>query len=34
MATPSPQKRPAELREWIEKTNYEYHVLDQPTIAD
>ena len=34
MATPSPEKRAAELRERIEKANYEYHVLDQPTIAD
>jgi DNA ligase (NAD+) len=34
MATPSPQKRTAELRERIEKANYEDHVLDQPTIAD
>jgi DNA ligase (NAD+) len=31
----SPQEqRAAELREKIEKANYEYHVLDQPTIAD
>jgi DNA ligase (NAD+) len=34
MATPSPEKRAAELRERTEKANYEYHVLDQPTIAD
>jgi DNA ligase (NAD+) len=34
MATPSPEKRAAELRKRIEKANYEYHVLDQPTIAD
>ena len=34
MGTPSPQKRSAELRERIEKANYEHHVLDQPTIAD
>ena len=34
MATPSPEKRAAELRERIEKANYEDHVLDQPTIAD
>src|SRR3989454_6335830 len=30
----SSEKRAAELREKIEKANYEYHVLDQPTIAD
>src|SRR5438477_308416 len=30
----SNEKRVAELREKIEKANYEYHVLDQPTIAD
>jgi DNA ligase (NAD+) len=29
-----PQKRVAELREKIEKANYEYHILDQPTISD
>src|SRR6266850_775369 len=34
MPTPAPQKRAAELRERIEKANYEYHVLDTPTIAD
>src|SRR5437867_9127629 len=34
MATPSTKKRAAELRERIEKANYEYHVLDTPTIAD
>ena len=34
MATESIQKRAAELRERIEKANYEYHVLDTPTIAD
>ncbi len=34
MATTSGEKRVAELREKIEKANYEYHVLDQPTIAD
>jgi DNA ligase (NAD+) len=32
--TPAVQKRVAELREKIEKANYEYHVLDRPTIAD
>ena len=31
---PAAQKRIADLRERIEKANYEYHVLDQPTIAD
>ncbi len=34
VSKPVPQKRIAELRERIEKANYEYHVLDQPTIAD
>ncbi len=34
MATTSSEKRVAELRQKIEKANYEYHVLDQPTIAD
>src|SRR5438105_9048201 len=34
MTTSSVQPRIAELREKIEKANYEYHVLDQPTIAD
>src|SRR5256714_4000743 len=34
MPTQVTQKRIAELRERIEKANYEYHVLDQPTIAD
>ena len=34
MATPAPQKRIAELREQIEKANYEYHILDAPTIDD
>jgi DNA ligase (NAD+) len=34
MATANPQKRVAELREKIEKANYEYHILDQPTISD
>ncbi len=30
----SKEERAAELRERIEKANYEYHVLDAPTIAD
>src|SRR3979411_118214 len=34
MPTASHEKRVAELREKNEKANYEYHVLDQPTIAD
>jgi DNA ligase (NAD+) len=34
MPTPAVQKRVAELRQRIEKANYEYHVLDQPTISD
>ncbi len=34
MVTSSTRKRVAELRERIERANYEYHVLDQPTISD
>jgi DNA ligase (NAD+) len=34
MAVPAAQKRVSELREQIEKANYEYHILDQPTIDD
>jgi len=34
MASSSIAKRAADLRERIEKANYEYHVLDTPTIAD
>ena len=34
MATPSTEKRVADLRAQLEKANYEYHVLDQPTISD
>jgi len=34
MAAPAAQKRVSELREQIEKANYEYHILDQPTIDD
>ena len=34
VVAPAVQKRVAELREQIEKANYEYHVLDAPTIAD
>jgi len=34
MPTPGAQKRIAALREQIEKANYEYHILDQPTIDD
>jgi DNA ligase (NAD+) len=34
MAHSSTAKRVAQLREQIEKANYEYHVLDTPTIAD
>src|SRR3989454_6280717 len=30
----SNEKRVADLRQKIEKANYEYHVLDEPTIAD
>lgn len=34
MATGPAQRRAAELRAAIEKANYEYHVLDAPTISD
>jgi DNA ligase (NAD+) len=34
MPPASVERRVAELREKIEKANYEYHVLDQPTIED
>ena len=34
MPTSDAQKRVAELREQIETANYEYHILDQPTIDD
>src|SRR5947208_10390732 len=34
MATSKHERRIAELRGRIEKANYEYHVLDQPTISD
>src|SRR5881398_2275458 len=34
MPTASVERRIAELREKIEKANYEYHVLDRPTISD
>ncbi|HKC92098.1 MAG TPA: NAD-dependent DNA ligase LigA [Candidatus Limnocylindria bacterium] len=34
MPASSNEKRVADLRQKIEKANYEYHVLDQPTIAD
>ncbi|MGH2499063.1 MAG: DNA ligase LigA-related protein [Candidatus Limnocylindria bacterium] len=34
MAVPAAQKRIAALRQRIEKANYEYHVLDSPTIGD
>src|SRR5438445_7163841 len=34
MATSKQERRVAELRGKIEKANYEYHVLDQPSIAD
>src|SRR5437588_4554182 len=34
MATPTPQQRVAELRERIEKANYDYYILDQPTLDD
>ncbi len=34
MVTSSTEKRVADLRAQIEKANYEYHALDQPTISD
>ena len=34
MANPTTERRAAELRGKIEKANYEYHVLDTPTLAD
>jgi DNA ligase (NAD+) len=34
VVTASVERRVAELRMQIEKANYEYHVLDQPKIAD
>ncbi|HEV2250151.1 MAG TPA: NAD-dependent DNA ligase LigA [Candidatus Limnocylindria bacterium] len=34
MPTPDARKRVAALRELIEKANYEYHILDQPTLDD
>src|SRR4029079_2256569 len=34
MVTQAMEKRVADLRARIEKANYEYHVLDTPTIAD
>jgi DNA ligase (NAD+) len=34
VATAAAQKRVAELREQIEKANYDYHILDQPTLDD
>ena len=34
MSASSNEKRVADLRQKIEKANYEYHVLDQPSIAD
>ena len=34
MASKDVQRRVAELRAAIEKANYEYHVLDSPTISD
>ena len=34
MSSQSVERRVADLRQKIEKANYEYHVLDQPTIAD
>ena len=34
MAVPAAQKRVAELREKIEKANYQYYILDQPKLAD
>jgi len=34
MPTPAAQKRVAELREQIDRANYEYYILDQPSLDD
>ena len=34
MSTSDAQKRVAELREQLEKANYEYYILDSPTLDD
>jgi DNA ligase (NAD+) len=34
MAAPTPLKRVSELRERLERANYEYYILDQPTLDD
>jgi DNA ligase (NAD+) len=34
MATASPEKRVAKLRGLLEKANYEYYILDQPSLDD
>src|SRR3979411_659745 len=34
MAAPTAEKRVAELRQQIERANYEYHILDAPAIDD
>ncbi len=34
MAAPIPQKRVAELREQLEQANYDYYILDRPTLDD
>ena len=34
MPTPAPQKRVAQLRLQLEKANYEYYILDQPSLDD
>ncbi len=34
MTAPNPQKRVAELRKLIARYDYEYHVLDSPSVSD
>lgn len=34
MTTQDPHKRALELRQLLEKYNYEYHVLDEPSVSD
>ncbi|MEK7285235.1 MAG: NAD-dependent DNA ligase LigA, partial [Chloroflexota bacterium] len=34
MPEPTVEERVADLRQRIERANYEYHVLDAPTISD
>ena len=34
MAASTPQKRAAQLRELLEQANYDYYILDRPTLDD